>query len=112
MAGDARSDNSEAGRVNRERETTRTMIGMYCEGNHGGGKDLCNECNHLLNYANVRLDHCPHGENKPTCLKCSIHCYGEEERERIRAVMRYAGPRMLLSHPVMAIRHILDGRKK
>jgi hypothetical protein len=30
-------------------------------------------------------------------------------RERVTAVMRYAGPRMLLRHPWLALRHLLDG---
>ena len=29
----------------------------------------------------------------------------EEMREKIRAVMRWAGPRMLPVHPVLSIRH-------
>jgi hypothetical protein len=29
----------------------------------------------------------------------------------MREVMRFAGPRMLLFHPVMAIRHLWDERK-
>jgi hypothetical protein len=32
-------------------------------------------------------------------------------RERVREVMRYAGPKMLTRHPVLAIGHIIDGRK-
>jgi hypothetical protein len=32
-------------------------------------------------------------------------------RERVREVMRFAGPRMLLHHPILAIRHQLDARK-
>jgi hypothetical protein len=31
---------------------------------------------------------------------------------RIRAVMRYAGPRMLYKHPVMTLQHIVDGWRK
>ncbi len=30
-------------------------------------------------------------------------------RERVRAVMRYAGPRMLLCHPILALLHLRDG---
>jgi hypothetical protein len=30
-------------------------------------------------------------------------------REKIRSVMRYSGPKMLLSHPVHGIMHIIDG---
>jgi hypothetical protein len=33
-------------------------------------------------------------------------------RERIREVMRYAGPRMILRHPILAIWHLLDGRRQ
>jgi hypothetical protein len=32
-------------------------------------------------------------------------------RQKVRQVMRYAGPRMLLRHPVLAIRHLLDGKR-
>jgi hypothetical protein len=32
-------------------------------------------------------------------------------RERVRAVMRYAGPRMLLRHPILAVLHLLDGMR-
>jgi hypothetical protein len=33
-------------------------------------------------------------------------------REKIRAVMRYAGPRMLFRHPIMTLWHYIDGRRK
>jgi len=33
-------------------------------------------------------------------------------RDRVRQVMRYAGPRMMLHHPILAILHRLDGRKR
>ena len=94
------------------------MIELYCRGNHGAGSEggtkseLCEECSALWEYAKKKLDLCPHGNEKPTCLKCPIHCYEQEKLERIRGVMRYAGPRMLLSHPIMAIRHILDGKRR
>jgi hypothetical protein len=32
-------------------------------------------------------------------------------RARVKAVMRYAGPRMLLRHPVLGIAHVIDGRR-
>jgi hypothetical protein len=32
-------------------------------------------------------------------------------REQVRVVMRRAGPRMLLRHPLLGIRHLLDGRR-
>jgi hypothetical protein len=33
-------------------------------------------------------------------------------REKIREVMQYAGPRMIWHHPLLAIGHMIDGRKK
>ncbi len=33
-------------------------------------------------------------------------------REQIRAVMRYAGPRMVYRHPMMTLFHFVDGLRK
>jgi hypothetical protein len=33
-------------------------------------------------------------------------------REKVKKVMKYSGPRMLLHHPVLALHHVFDGRKK
>ena len=98
-------------RIGRECKTLTTMIDMYCKRNHRG-KELCISCMELQNYALKRLASCPFGEEKPTCAKCPVHCYKPEMRERIRAVMRYSGPRMIYTHPVQAINHIIDGRRK
>ena len=39
--------------------------------------------------------------------------YKPDKREAVREVMRYAGPRMLLKHPYLAIMHLLvDGRRE
>ena len=94
-------------RMERERRTMANMMEIYCADKHGS-QGLCAECRELLQYAMARLDRCPNAENKPTCNKCTIHCYDAAHRERIKAVMRYAGPRMLLRHPVEALRHLAD----
>jgi hypothetical protein len=73
---------------------------------------LCPNCRALLDYAYERLKKCPFQGDKPTCAKCPIHCYRLAEREQIRAVMRYAGPRMLLHRPWLAIHHLLDGLRR
>jgi predicted amidophosphoribosyltransferase len=96
-------------RIAREKQTTRAMIAMYCRDQHGSADDLCGGCRELLDYAYCRLDRCPFGADKTTCAKCPIHCYKPAMRERVREVMRYAGPRMLLRHPMLALRHWLDG---
>lgn len=84
------------------------MIDVYCRGRHGTSGDLCDTCRELLDYAFLRLEKCPFGERKPTCAKCPIHCYQPQRREQVKDVMRYAGPRMLLRHPIFTIRHYLD----
>ncbi|WP_268753200.1 nitrous oxide-stimulated promoter family protein [Desulfopila aestuarii] len=98
--------------MRRELHTIRAMIAIYCKFHHHYRHTLCPDCFELLNYAEKRLKHCPFQENKPTCGNCSIHCYKPEMQEKIRIVMRFAGPRMIYLHPLMAIRHLLDSRRK
>ena len=88
------------------------LMKLYCRDKHGSAAALCLECQGLLNYANVRLDRCRFGEEKPTCAKCPVHCYQRDRREQIKVMMRYAGPRMLWEHPIMSLRHWLDGFRK
>jgi len=87
------------------------MVGIYCTAHHQHGS-LCTECSTFLDYAEVRLDKCPYGEEKPTCANCPVHCYKTQYREQARQIMRYAGPRMLLRHPFLTIAHYLDGRRR
>jgi hypothetical protein len=97
-------------RLAREWRTIETMIRIYCRDHHEGG--LCPECKGLLDYASVRLDRCRFGAEKPTCAKCPVHCYQKNRREQVKAVMRYAGPRMLWEHPILSLRHWVDGRRE
>jgi hypothetical protein len=86
------------------------MIAMYCRDHHRRALNgLCEDCRQLLDYAMDRIDKCPFCLSKPTCANCPIHCYKKDRREEVRAVMRYAGPRMMRRHPVLAIMHMLDG---
>ena len=90
-------------------KTIDAMVRIYCHDHHETTADLCAACAELLVYAHERLDKCPSGEDKPNCSDCTVHCYRPDMRERISAVMRYAGPRMLFRHPVMALRHLARG---
>ena len=99
-------------RIERERRTLEAMIRVYCRGNHGGGAGDCLECSELRAYAGKRLEKCPFQEEKPPCAQCPIHCYQPARREQVKAVMRYSGPRMMLRHPLFALRHWLDGFRK
>ncbi len=96
-------------RLARERHTVAKLIAIYCR-HHHRACGLCADCAALAVYARQRLDRCPYGTAKPTCANCPIHCYRREMRESIRAVMAYAGPRLMVRHPVLALLHALDGR--
>ncbi len=98
-------------RIARESRTVVVMISDYCRARHPGN-GLCPECAALENYARERLARCPFGERKTTCAKCPVHCYKPDMREKIRTVMRYSGPRMIYRHPVLAVFHLADGRRK
>ena len=96
----------------REKRVVAQMIQLYCSKQHHNGATLCKECSCLLSYANERIDHCPFIKEKTFCSNCQVHCYQPQMREQIRQVMRYAGPRMLLHHPVLAVRHLLESRRE
>jgi hypothetical protein len=87
------------------------MLAIYCRDHHGSADALCAQCQSLNEYAEKRLKYCPYGDEKPTCVNCPIHCYGASQREAVRVMMRYAGPRMLTRHPVLALWHIIDGKR-
>ncbi len=101
-------------RIARERDTIVKMSALYCRKYHHSPKGtLCPECQELVDYALERLRRCPFQENKSTCAKCAVHCYKPVMREKVRNVMRHAGPLMLLHHPVLAFLHlVIDGRRK
>ena len=94
-----------------EKEMVSWMIELYCRKKHGG-KDLCAECAELTEYARTRSDKCPFMETKTFCSNCKVHCYKPDMREKIRAVMRFSGPRMLFSHPIMALHHVMATKKE
>ena len=72
-----------ARRRERERRVISQMIALYCRGNHAGA-------------ARTETAFC----GEPVCPACA-------ELDAFAPVMRFAGPRMLLHHPVAAVRHIL-----
>lgn len=115
------------------RKDTRLLgdfTGIHCRGRHGSaprvslespGVDLgvygrtppvvCAECADLLRYAEKRRAFCSK-DPKPFCSHCDTHCYSPEMRERMREVMRYAGPRSVLhGHAIDGVRHLIEGRR-
>ena len=93
----------------KEKKLIPVMIKKYCHGKHGTkGEELCEECKALTEYALFRLEKCPFKVNKKFCSFCKIHCYKPDMRERIKDVMKWAGPRMIFTHPIFAFRHVFQ----
>ena len=97
--------------LERERVTIRNMVDIYCHDHHGTD-GLCEACAVFMDYAEVRLDKCPFGQDKPTCSNCPVHCYKADYRQQAKVIMRYAGPRMLIRHPLLTIAHYIDGLRQ
>ncbi|MFD1179491.1 nitrous oxide-stimulated promoter family protein [Paenibacillus puldeungensis] len=127
QVGETTKEQGHSPRIRREKATVALMISLYCSHQHKNrvrtslvapdtglklSLSLCEECLKLYTYANQRLTHCRFGEDKSTCLSCPVHCYAASQRENIRKVMRYAGPRMLWRYPLLTLQHWLDGRQR
>ncbi len=98
--------------IRKEKQTVEKLIRLHCEKKHSPlGGILCSECQNLLEYSHQRLDQCRYQEDKPTCRKCSTHCYKPLMREEIRRVMRFSGPRLAFRAPIDWIRHRIHDTK-
>ena len=127
LAGCSRSNQSPAKVANsrvgakrdREKKVVSLMISLYCHKKHVGfWKDvrhrmgtstLCTQCSELDRYARQQIDRCPFMKEKTFCSACKVHCYGQEMRNKIKTVMRFSGPRMMLYHPLLVIKHMIVG---
>ncbi len=100
-------------RLNTEFKTLVTMVGIYCTAHHSSAIEApCTSCQDLITYAKKRLLSCPFQKEKPTCGKCIVHCYKKSMQNRIKEVMKFAGPKMVYHHPIMALKHLIDTRRK
>ena len=96
----------------REKALVSEMIALYCRKKHGARGALCPDCAALNEYARLRSEKCPFMETKTFCSNCRVHCYDQAHRQRIKEVMRFSGPRMLLHHPWLAISHLIESKKE
>ncbi|WP_299998529.1 nitrous oxide-stimulated promoter family protein [uncultured Cedecea sp.] len=97
-------------RILREKLTIYKMIALY-ERNNPDAVSCPEHYQALYEYAVKRLDKCVFGEEKPACKQCPVHCYQPAKREEMKKIMRWAGPRMLWHHPILAIRHLIDDKR-
>lgn len=95
------------GKRDKEIDIVSEMIVVYCRKKHHTKGGLCEDCRELLEYAKQRSSKCPFMEEKTFCSNCKVHCYKPDMRAKIREVMRFCGPWMLLHHPILSIKHIV-----
>ena len=97
-----------------EKHIVGLMIELYCRRKHNTSKNqLCEECSKLKLFCHIKLQKCPFGDNKGACSDCEIHCYrNTPEREKIREIMRFSGPRMMLYYPKDSLLHIIKRKRK
>jgi hypothetical protein len=93
--------------IQKEKEMVTKMIDLYCRKKHHRN-ELCEQCQDLKSYAYKRLSLCRFGEEKTACSNCTVHCYKPDYRQRMKAVMRFSGPWMLLYHPIYSVKHLLN----
>ena len=100
------------GKLLYEHQTIAAMVKIHCKAKHQNqdATGLCTDCIELLDYAETRLDRCHYGQSNPTCNKCPIHCYKPAQKQMVKEIMIFSGPRMLLPHPIRAIKHLLAER--
>ena len=92
-------------KIEQDKQTIRLMVGLYCR-HHLRERKIPKEYRELIDYAEKRLTHCRYGQTKPACKDCATHCYKPDMREKVREVMRWTGPRMIVYSPKAAFRHI------
>ena len=55
---------------------------------------VCIECSDFLLYAFERRLRCPL-EEKPICKHCTVHCYKQGHRDKVREIMRFSGQHLI-----------------
>lgn len=88
-----------------ELQLVQVMIRLYYKKHEA--VDISEE--RMLAYVEKRLLFCRFGEQKTTCQRCPVHCYQPRYRQQMKQIMRYAGPRMLVRHPLVTIKHAYRG---
>ena len=95
-------------KIKQEKEIVKLMIMKYCKG-HKHLNPPCKDCDELVKYMEERVELCPFMETKTYCSNCKVHCYRPDMREKIKIIMRYSGPRMIFSNPIIVIDHLYQG---
>nr|WP_298876764.1 nitrous oxide-stimulated promoter family protein [uncultured Mogibacterium sp.] len=99
----------------KEIDMVSEMIQLYCKRKHKNlyhNGILCDECQELIEYACERSEKCRFMKSKSFCSNCKVHCYSPEMKDKIQKVMRYSGPRIIIYHPLLCLKHVITGAKE
>jgi len=73
---------------------------------------MCAECAEYIRYVEERTEKCPKNP-KPFCTTCDIKCYNHDMAEYARTVMRYSGPRSIVSrYWLQAVKHVIARKRQ
>lgn len=97
-------------KISRKKSIVSLMIKLYCKKHHNAPNPPCDSCDELIDYSHQKIEKCPNIEANTACSNCKIKCYNQSRQEEIKKVMRYSGPRMILYHPIAAIKHLFYSR--
>ncbi|MDO4501664.1 MAG: nitrous oxide-stimulated promoter family protein [Coriobacteriia bacterium] len=96
-------------RIARDLRTLQAIGSIYCRAHHADQpKDqagMCPECAATIAFTHDRAASCPNG-HQGNCQDCSIKCNRGDQQQRIKAIMAYAAPRMLVRHPLMTLEYL------
>jgi predicted amidophosphoribosyltransferase len=106
-------------------KTLSRFIQLYCDRHHsederastpaalpaienitGHAARLCPHCAKLLAHAIVKRSHCRMSP-KPACKHCPSQCYAPTYRRAIQEVMKFSGPRLVLTGRLDLLIHLL-----
>lgn len=95
---------------NKKKKMIENLVSLFCEAKHRNPM-LCESCAELLRYVTSRLNECPLDDEVSSCFMCPNYCYRPDMREKIKEVMRFSAPRILIHHPILMLNHLLHLRK-
>ena len=93
----------------REKLTIRKMVTLYCLAKEHSVSGLCSRCSDVLFYAYERIEACSYlPGKKPACGLCRSNCFDVNRRRQFAEIMRRAGLRMMMHHPLLTVAHLMD----
>ncbi|MGN1361014.1 MAG: nitrous oxide-stimulated promoter family protein [Eggerthellaceae bacterium] len=103
------TDPSTEKRIQRDLRTLQAIGSIYCGAHHAGRpKDstgMCPECSETILLTHDRAANCPY-DHQGNCQDCTLKCNRGDQQQRIKAIMAYAAPRMLVRHPLMTLEYL------